>query len=263
MARFDHGFMITDRRIATSVGVCAVALLGIFPALGVAGNPPVSTPQTPPAQRNRGTLQLTQESFDFGHVAQNTRVTHSYVLKNTGTDTLFINKVHATCGCTSAPLTKDKLAPGERVPIDVTFSSGKMSGHVRKTVTIYSSDGKQPQTSLDFTATVGALPNVVTYEPGGGIDLSRFASGASAQGKVALTNLGTGGANLKVVSTAPAFLEASFSVARIEPRQMADLIVKTKQGAPVGRFAGSVTVMLEGGANARLSIPVTGESTAD
>ena len=254
--------MMPSGRHRALVHLCLILLCGFVPAVALAGDPMPTTPQTPLAQRNRGTLSFPHDSFDFGYVAQNTKVSHTYLVKNVGDDTLFINKVHVTCGCTSAPLTKDKVAPGDRVPIDVTFNSGKMSGHVRKTVTIYSSDGKQPQTSIEFTATVGAPPPVVMFEPTGGVNLSSFSSAASTQGKVAVTNLGTAGANLKVVSTAPSFLEASFSAARLEPRQAADLTVKAKQGAPVGRFHGSVTVILEGGSNARLSIPVTGEITA-
>lgn len=224
--------------------------------------PPVQAGEVPPenVQRNRGTLRC-DESFDFGYVAQDTRVSRVYMLRNVGDDTLFIQRVHASCGCTSAPLTKAVLAPGEKVPLEVTFSSGKFSGPVRKTVTVYSSDGNTPMRSLDFSATVGEFPDAVMVEPKGGIDLARFASTAG-EAKAALTNLSPTGAQVRIVSTTPDFLEARLSTARVQPRQATDLIVKAKEGAPVGKFSGSVTLAFEGGLNARLSIPVSGERTA-
>lgn len=246
----------TILRVAAMLGVlCASTSAWAKPATGAVQ---ASQPVPPDMPTNRGTLRLMEEDFDFGHVPQNCKVTHTFVLKNVGDDTLFINKVQPGCGCTSAPLTKSVLPPGDRVPVDVTFNAGKMSGPVRKTVTVYSSDGKVPMTSLQFTAEVAeAFPIEVSVEPAKGIELSKTAT----EGKVALTNLGVAAGTLKIVGWAPAFLDAKLSGAHLDPKQAADLTVKTKPDAPTGPFTGSVTLAIEGGPGTRLTIPVTGDTT--
>ena len=44
----------------------------------------------------RGKLFIKENSWDFGHVAQSTKVTHQFTLQNIGDDTLFIHKIKPT-----------------------------------------------------------------------------------------------------------------------------------------------------------------------
>jgi hypothetical protein len=213
-------------------------------------------------QKGRGKLFVRDDSFDFGHMAQGTRVVHSYVIQNVGTDTLFIERVQSTCGCTSAPPVKDRLAPNEQIPVDITFNSGKFSGPVRKTLNIVTSDADHPMFSVELSANVGPLPPGLGIVPETGAGLVRSAAGAPQASKVALTNLSPRPAALKIVATAPGFLEARLSASRVEPRQSADLIVSTDGSTPVGRFYGSVTLQIEGEKSTRVSIPVSGDGTA-
>lgn len=215
----------------------------------------------PESQKNRGKLEVSESLWDFGYVTQGAKVTHDYVLKNVGDDSLFIEKVKPTCGCTSAPLTKDKLAPGESVPVTVTFSTGKFSGPVHKTVTVSSSDAEQATMPLSFSAIVGSLPPTLGLSPETGVALDRFVAGESREARVELTNYSPTAMNISIVGAPPGFLEARLSGDHLEPRQKAELIVRSREGeAPLGQFSGAVTLLVEGEQNARLTIPVTGVS---
>jgi len=57
-----------------------------------------ATPAAPEADANagRGKLFVKENSWDFGYVAQNTRVTHRFTLENVGDDTLFITRIKPT-----------------------------------------------------------------------------------------------------------------------------------------------------------------------
>jgi hypothetical protein len=58
-------------------------------------NPTVQ--QDPPAQPvGRGKLFVKQNSWDFGYVMQNTKVTHRFIVENVGDDTLFITRIKPT-----------------------------------------------------------------------------------------------------------------------------------------------------------------------
>lgn len=212
-------------------------------------------------QKNRGSLKVAEPSWDFGYVVQGAKVTHIFVLENTGIDSLFIEKVKPTCGCTSAPLTRDKLAPGENVPVTVTFSTGKFSGPVHKTVTVSSSDPEKPTTPLQFSAIVGSMPPTLGLSPETGIALDRFEAGEPKEARVELTNYSPTAMALSIVGAPPEFLEARLSGDHLEPRQSAQLIVRSREGgAPLGSFTGAVTLQVLGEQNARLTIPVTGIS---
>ncbi len=45
---------------------------------------------------DRGKLFIKESSWDFGHVAQSSKVSHRFILQNIGDDTLFIHKIKPT-----------------------------------------------------------------------------------------------------------------------------------------------------------------------
>jgi hypothetical protein len=131
---------------------------------------------------------------------------------------------------------------------------------VRKSVTVVSSDAQQANYPLQFSAVVGGVPPTVGLLPEGGIDFDRFASDEHREAKIAITNFSPEAVNISIVGPPPEFLEAHLSVARLEPKQSADLVVKTKNAAPLGKFSGAVTVVLAGTQSTRLTIPISGVS---
>lgn len=63
-------------------------------AKSVAGGPTATAAEALVA--NRGKLFIKESSWDFGHVAQSSRVSHRFTLQNIGDDTLFIHKIKPT-----------------------------------------------------------------------------------------------------------------------------------------------------------------------
>ena len=47
-------------------------------------------------RHGRGKIFAKEAKWDFGHVAQNTRVTHRFFIENVGDDTLFITRIKPT-----------------------------------------------------------------------------------------------------------------------------------------------------------------------
>ncbi|PYJ89966.1 MAG: hypothetical protein DME70_01350, partial [Verrucomicrobia bacterium] len=65
--------------------------------------------------------------------------------------------VRPSCGCTTAALAKNDVAPGEKGEITATFNIGDRTGVQTKTVTVDTDDAKVPQTVLTFKATIAQL----------------------------------------------------------------------------------------------------------
>ena len=77
-----------------------------------------------------------------------TQVRLGYHFTNSGTESVTITNIAPSCSCTAAALAKATYKPGEGGVIDVTFTIGARMGTQSKTITVSTSDPKQPTTVL-------------------------------------------------------------------------------------------------------------------
>jgi hypothetical protein len=88
--------------------------------------------------------------------------------ENKGDAPIHIKAVKPSCGCTTAALPKNDVAPGEKGAITATFNIGDRTGVQVKTVTVETDDPKAPQTVLTFKATIAQMldvtPNFVFWQ---------------------------------------------------------------------------------------------------
>jgi hypothetical protein len=88
--------------------------------------------------------------------------------ENKGDAPIHIKAVKPSCGCTTAALAKNDVAPGEKGTITATFNIGDRTGVQVKTVTVETDDPKAPQTVLTFKATIAQMldvtPNLVFWQ---------------------------------------------------------------------------------------------------
>jgi hypothetical protein len=77
--------------------------------------------------------------------------------ENKGDAPVHIKSVRPSCGCTTAALAKNDVAPGEKGEITATFNIGDRTGVQTKTVTVETDDPKTPQMVLTFKATIAQL----------------------------------------------------------------------------------------------------------
>jgi hypothetical protein len=91
-------------------------------------------------------LSVSEESYDFGTIKEDGgKVSHTFVVKNDGTQPLVITRVIASCGCTTPDWTKEPIAPGKTGEILVSYDPQGRPGPFAKTVSIYSNGKKGSQ----------------------------------------------------------------------------------------------------------------------
>jgi len=84
-------------------------------------------------------ISFETQSHDFGKFKEELGPqTFIFKFKNTGSKTLVLNKVDASCGCTTPEYTKAPIAPGKSGNIKVTFDPKNRPGPFNKTVTVRS-----------------------------------------------------------------------------------------------------------------------------
>jgi len=92
-------------------------------------------------------------------ITDKTAVAH-FKYKNTGDKPVKITSVHASCGCTTAALAKDTVAPNESGEITATFNIGDRSGVQNKTITVMTDQQPEQPTILKLRATIPQLLQV-------------------------------------------------------------------------------------------------------
>ncbi len=76
------------------------------------------------------------------------------VIKNAGTEDLNITNVKPGCGCTTAPISKNNLAPGDTASLSITLNISGNSSAVTKSINISSNDPKSPNKYLYIKADI-------------------------------------------------------------------------------------------------------------
>ena len=83
-------------------------------------------------------IEFIQTTHDFGLIEEGDNATYLFIFKNIGTDTLQIESVRPSCGCTSPYWAKDPVLPGETGEIKVQYNSKGRIGAFYKSINIVS-----------------------------------------------------------------------------------------------------------------------------
>ncbi|KGN75170.1 hypothetical protein HR11_05450 [Porphyromonas macacae] len=91
-------------------------------------------------QKSQGAvISAAETDYDFGNIKEaNGNVSHTFIIKNTGSKPLVLTRVVASCGCTTPEFDKEPIAPGREGKIKVTFNPAGRPGQFIKTIAVYS-----------------------------------------------------------------------------------------------------------------------------
>lgn len=91
------------------------------------------------AYAQKATISFQTKTHDFGKInEEDGRVTYVFDFVNTGSAPLVVNRVQASCGCTTPTWTKQPIEPGQKGAITVVYNPAGRPGVFTKTITVYS-----------------------------------------------------------------------------------------------------------------------------
>ena len=125
-----------------------VSLLAVAPVLAQGkGKKGRAAPEPGPR------LSISETVFEAGEVPAGSRVSHDFIIKNTGQRELKILRVAAGCGCTAASFDKS-ISPGQsgKVTVSVSYYEDWAGRQVKQSALLETNDPAARYTSL----TVGA-----------------------------------------------------------------------------------------------------------
>ena len=112
-------------------------------------------------------IMLPEQRYDFGFAPEGFFLVHEYPIVNEGEGKLVIERVRTTCGCTSAPLKKKELEPGEETFVTVIFNSRRYTRRTSKGTIITSNDPQNRSVRMTFVANMDTSGFVFGVEPFG------------------------------------------------------------------------------------------------
>lgn len=202
-------------------------------------------------------LKIPAETFDFGIMPQNAKITGGYWLHSSGTDTLKITDVKPGCGCTKAPLKTSILAPGDSTFLEISFSSKQYKGNVRKGIKINSNAAEAihnislagtVQIQMDSTKPVIVRP----YK----LDISQFSAQPREQMKFTLENVTGQDLEWNMVYYPSEYFEVKLPD-KIKAGKSVEGVLKVRPEYVNSEFEQSFTIEFNDIDKTRFTIPVT------
>jgi len=80
---------------------------------------------------------------DYGEIPKNSDGSWSFVFKNLGKESIVINRVRSTCGCTVPEWPREPVEPGDTGKITVVYNTSQ-TGTFLKSVFVYSTAANSP-----------------------------------------------------------------------------------------------------------------------
>jgi hypothetical protein len=143
-----------------------------------------------PGAAKKARALFKETTRDFGKVKQGDILTHEFVFKNEGPDTLVVERVETTCGCTAALVSADKIDPGKEGKIKVSLDTHAYSGRMTRYVYVISNDRDNPRRELSVTADIQVPPMPKIELDKYNIDLGLSLEGEAPAAKVVIRNVG-------------------------------------------------------------------------
>lgn len=95
--------------------------------------------------------------YDFGQIGPDNPVTTTFVVNNPGNGPLQIESVTTSCGCTTAQISSQIIAPGASADLTVTFdpqAHAGAAGEFLRYVYLRTNDPASPEVEVEIKANV-------------------------------------------------------------------------------------------------------------
>ena len=137
------------RRVSCAGWIATLMLALGLPTAAHAQSPQQSVPKSA-APSPEPVIVCDERDHDFGVVTNVKSVSHAFRIRNDGDAELIIKKVKTSCGCTTAKLATNTIAPGQEVVLETKLSLKGRKDHQSKAISVKSNDPVKPSYRLSL-----------------------------------------------------------------------------------------------------------------
>lgn len=193
---------------------------------------------------------------EWGEIPQSQGpLTTKIQIKNIGNEELEIFGVKPGCGCTTAPIDKDELKPGEIATVDVILRINKDEGPITKTIEFTTNDPENDRITYFLKANV-IVP--LTLFPDF-INLGGFFKDETREGKIVLSNNTKKPITITKVTTFPSSMRVNISKGKVLAPGSNTAVKATAENADVGTYLGKITILTDNEEQPSIEIKVNGQ----
>lgn len=209
----------------------------------------------------KAVLSFSNKKHDFGTIQERAgNAVYSFELKNTGNAPLIIQRVSASCGCTTPEWTQTPIEPGKTGYVKASYNPVGRPGSFTKSITVYSNASNEVET-LIITGNVNsgqsAAPNVQQHsfpEKIGQLSLNtktvQFGNvnKGSVSSRVIAIHNGTSNALSIDVANLPPYLTVALSSKSLQPNEQGSITIDINAGkvAEWGPVEDAINLVLNG-----------------
>jgi hypothetical protein len=97
---------------------------------------------------------ISPEKIEFGRLLEGRTLQGDIRFVNTGKEAVQIQRVQASCGCTTTKIEKMRVEPGDTASVHYSVRTQGFRGLVRKTITVYFTDPKEKELQFVIQGTL-------------------------------------------------------------------------------------------------------------
>lgn len=201
--------------------------------------------------------QLFQEvSKDFGSAPRGPALQHSFILKNTTSDTVRITTLRVSCGCVTATAPKNLLRPGEEGVIQVRMDTTRFQGVKSVTIYVNFDQPKHEEVRLWVRANgrddVNLVPDTLSF--------GQVKRGATPSASIRITFQANSQMHITEAQTESNYVQATVRELHRTPAEVAyELSARLRGDAPVGRWFTDIWLKTDNASIPRVRVPLTVE----
>ena len=198
--------------------------------------------------------------FNFGKIVEGETAEHQFKYENRGNDTLIIQQVKTTCGCTAANTDLTEIEPGESGEIRVTYTASNKTSKFEKAVIVISNDQDTPHYVLIIR---GEVVSEVVADPKY-IDFGLIPLGKSSSKSVKLSK-GYDAQSFAKDWVTGIESDTPLVTASYKENGNDEYIIEAtlKSGAQANKIQGNILVLTKGLKQSRIELPFYGEVCGD
>lgn len=207
------------------------------------------------------TLTFKVKEHDFGQVKEEDgKISYVFEFINTGTAPLLIQRVQASCGCTTPDWTKEPVEPGKSGTVTATYNPQGRPGSFTKSITVYSNASNETEVLyIKGTVISSSQPqqavnnNNLPFQMGGlkyaakTIQMNNVYKGKSQNRSIAIKN--TTGSDLKVdFVNLPSYITAVVTPSVLKPGEdgKIDFNLNSDKASTWGPIKNDIYLVLNG-----------------
>lgn len=178
---------------------------------------------------------------DWGKVQQKDGpLTTQFKIYNKGNQLLKIYAVKPGCGCTTAPLDKTDIKPGEFATMNVVLQINKDEGKITKFITVTCNDPLFDKKDIELKARI-IVP--FSFFPAKNMMFGNISTKKENIGKIVLTNNLEMEVRILSVATFPNYVKVNLKAGdKLKPGQDFPLTCSFKNSKLEGKFEGKLTL---------------------